>query len=131
VTHSHRTFDNPPALPRDVVAAAVEGALHDSALEVQAAVALVGIALNDDDRAFIEHCCIEAGTRAAAGSQLLGLAVLCLGHTARRFGQLSDRAVALAEALAARAGLDPSDVDGRALDGLDDIRSCLRRDEAG
>jgi hypothetical protein len=131
VTRSHRTFENPPALPHDVVAAAVEGALHDSALEVPAAVALVGIALNDDDRAFIEHCCIEVGTRAAAGSQLLGLAGLCLGHAARRFGQLSDRAVALAEALAARAELDPSDVDGRACDGLDDIRSYLHPGEAG
>jgi hypothetical protein len=87
--------------------------------------------LNDDDRAFIEHCCIEVGTRAAAGSQLLGLAGLCLGHAARRFGQLSDPAVALAKALAARAELDPSDVDGRACDGLDDIRTYLHRDEAG
>ncbi|GAA2622209.1 hypothetical protein [Streptomyces tubercidicus] len=130
MTHSHRTFENPPALPHDVVAKAVERALDDSALEAPAAVALVGIALNDDDRAFIEHCCIKVGSRAAAGSQLLGLAGLCLGHTARRFGQLSDRAVALAESLATRAELDPSDVDGRALDGLDDIRSFLRRDDA-
>ncbi|WP_127354853.1 hypothetical protein [Actinacidiphila soli] len=128
--HSHRTFENPPALPHGVVAEAVERALGDSAQEPSAAVALVGIALNDDDRAFIEHCCIEVGTRAVAGSQLLGLAGLCLGHTARRFGHLSDRAVALAEALATRATLDPSDVDGRALDGLDDVRSYLRRGEA-
>ncbi|MET9878267.1 hypothetical protein ABZZ36_27070 [Actinacidiphila glaucinigra] len=59
----------------------------------------------------------------------MGLAGLCLGHTARRFGQLSDGAVVLAEALAARAELDPSDVDGRALDERDDIRSYLRRVE--
>lgn len=59
----------------------------------------------------------------------MGLAGLCLGHTARRFGQLSDRAVVLAEALAARAELDPSDVDGRALHERDDIRSYLRRVE--
>ncbi|GGT26894.1 hypothetical protein GCM10010222_80840 [Streptomyces tanashiensis] len=129
MTHSHHTFENPPALPHDVVAEAVEGALRDSALEATAAAALVGLALNDDDRAFIEHCCIEVGTRAARGSQLLGLAGLCLGHAARRFGQLSNRAVVLVEALAARAELDPADVDGRALDGLDDIRSYLRRGE--
>ncbi|MGW0468459.1 hypothetical protein ACWDX6_24845 [Streptomyces sp. NPDC003027] len=128
--HSHRTFENPPALARDVVAEAFERALGDTAYEASAAVALVGIALNDDDREFIEHCCIEVGMRAAAGSELLGLAGLCLGHTARRFGRLSERAVALAEALATRAELDPSDVDGRALDGLDDIRSYLRRSEA-
>jgi hypothetical protein len=130
VTHSHRTFENPPGLPHDVVTEAVERGLGDTAHELSAAVALVGIALNDDDRAFIEQCCIEVGTRAAVGSQLLGLAGLCLGHTARRFGQLSERAVALAEALATRAQLDPSDVDGRALDGLDDIRSYLHRSEA-
>jgi hypothetical protein len=130
VTHSHRTFENPPALPHDVVAEAVERGLGDTAHEAEAAVALVGSALNDDDHAFIERCCIEVGTRAAAGSELLGLAGLCLGHTARRFGQLSQGAVALAEALAIRAELDPSDVDGRALDGLDDIRSYLHHDEA-
>ncbi len=130
MTHSRRTFENPPALAHDVVADLVERALQDSALEFPAATALVGIALNDDDRAFIEHCCVEVGTRAAAGSQLLGLAGLCLGHTARRFGQLSDRALELAEMLATRAELDPSAVDGRALDGLEDIRFSLRRDEA-
>ncbi|MFB7289287.1 hypothetical protein [Actinacidiphila glaucinigra] len=129
MTHSHRTFENPPALPHDVVAKALEAALRDSTLEATAAAVLVGIALNDDDRAFIEQCCTEVGSRAASGSQLLGLAGLCLGHTARRFGQLSDRAVVLAEALAARAELDPSDVDGRALDGRDDIRSYLHRVE--
>ena len=128
--HSHRTFENPAALPHDVVAEAVERALGDSTQEPSAAVALVGIALNDGDRAFIEHCCMQVGRRAAAGSQLLGLAGLCLGHTARRFGHLSDRAVALVEALATRARLDPSDVDGRAIDGLDDVRSYLRCGEA-
>lgn len=122
-------FENPPALRHDVVAEAVEGALHNSMLEAHAAVALVGAAMNDNDRAFIEHCCIEVGTRAAAGSQLLGLVGLCLGHAAPRFGHLSDRAILLAETLATRAELDPLDVDGRALDGLDDIRSYLRCDE--
>jgi hypothetical protein len=130
VTRSHRTFENPPALPHEVVTEAVERGLNDTAHELPAAVALVGAALNDDDRAFIEQCCMQVGVRAAAGSQLLGLAGLCLGHTARRFGQLSERAVALAEALATRAELDPLDVDGRARDGLDDIRSYLRRGEA-
>ncbi|MGW3626502.1 hypothetical protein [Streptomyces sp. NPDC000880] len=129
MTHSHRTFENPPALPHYLVVEAVERGLGNATHEPEAAVALVGMALNDDDRAFIEHCCIEVGTRAAAGSQLLGLAGLCLGHTVRRFGQLSEEAVALAEALAIRAELNPSDVDGRALDGLDDIRSYLHRGE--
>lgn len=129
--HSHQRFENPPALSHDLVVETLERAFEDRAYEFEAAVALVGIALNGEDRAFVEHWCIEVGTRAVPGSPLLGLAGLCLGHVARRFGYLSDRALALAESLAARAVADLSDVDGRALDGLDDIRGFLHRGEAG
>ncbi|MEU1494840.1 hypothetical protein ABZ456_31915 [Streptomyces sp. NPDC005776] len=125
--HSHLRFENPPALPHDVVVEMLERALSDRSQEGEAASTLVGTALNDEDQSFVEHWCMEIGTRAVAGSPLLGLAGLCLGHTARRFGHLSAKAVALAESLAARAEANPSDVDGRALDGLDDIRSFLGR----
>ncbi|WP_259464469.1 hypothetical protein [Streptomyces sp. TLI_171] len=81
--------------------------------------------MNDDDREFVEHWCVELGKRAVAGSPLLGLAGLCLGHTARRFGRLSADALALAKSLAGRAETDPTDVDTRALDGYDDVRSFL------
>lgn len=131
MAHPHGSFQNPRARSHDVVVEVLERALTDSAHEAEAAVTLVGTALNDDDRAFVERCCIEVGTRAAAGNQLLGLAGLCLGHTARRFGCLGPRALALAEALALRAEKDPFDVDGRALDGLDDIRSALDRGGSG
>jgi len=80
---------------------------------------------------FVEHWCVQVGTRAAACSPLLGLAALCLGHTARRFGYLTHEAILLAESLAARAVADPTDVDTRALDGLDDIGDFLGRDPAG
>jgi hypothetical protein len=103
----------------------LERALRDRGHEPEAAGVLVGTALNDEEQTFIEHWCVEVGTRAVPGSPLLGLAGLCLGHTARRFGRLSDEALALAESLAARAEVDPTDVDGRALDGFDDIRSFL------
>jgi hypothetical protein len=105
---------------------ALERGIRDRAAEVPAASALVGIALNDDDQEFIESCCLEVGIRAATGNPLLGLAGLCLGHAARRFGRLSDQAIAMVESLAARAEADPSDVDGRALDGRDDVRWYLR-----
>lgn len=124
--HSHRGFANPPALPHEVVIAALERALHDRSLEDDAASVLVGSALNDDDRAFVERWCVEVGTRAVTGSPLLGLAGLCLGHVARRFGSLNDEALALVESLAARAEANPLDVDGRAIDGYDDVRSFLR-----
>ncbi|GIH72556.1 hypothetical protein [Sphaerimonospora thailandensis] len=121
-----RRFETPEALSHDEVAEILGRALHDRSREPAAVDALVGIALSDGDRGFVEQCCLEVGTRAAAGSPLLGLAGLCLGHVARRFGSLSDEAIALAEALAARARLDTTDVDGRALDGIEDIRRYLR-----
>ncbi|OIK23126.1 hypothetical protein VT52_034310 [Streptomyces malaysiense] len=107
------------------MAEVLERALRDRSAEGEAASVLVGTALNDDDQVFVEHWCLEVGTRAVPGSSLLGLAGLCLGHAARRFGRLGDGALALAQSLAARAEADPSDVDGRALDGYDDVRSFL------
>ncbi|WP_457033449.1 hypothetical protein [Kitasatospora sp. P5_F3] len=122
---THLSFENPPALPHEVVAETLERALRNRSHEGEAADALVGIALRDGDREFVEHWCMEAGTRAVSGSPLLGLAGLCLGHAARRFGHLGDDAIALAKSLAVRAETDPADVDGRALDGYDDVRSFL------
>ena len=111
-------------MPHDIVLDILSRALagdEDQNTQFEAASALVGIALKDDDRAFIERCCLEVGARAEPGSHLLGLAGLCLGHSARRFGTLSGEAIALADSLAARAKRSTTDVDGRALDGLEDI----------
>nr|WP_245695326.1 hypothetical protein [Streptomyces antibioticus] len=99
----------------------------DRSCEGEAASVLVGTALSDDDAEFVEYWCVQIGTRAVPGSPLLGLAGLCLGHAARRFGRLSEEALAVAKALATRAEADPTDVDGRALDGYDDVRSFLHR----
>ncbi|KOX20775.1 hypothetical protein [Nocardiopsis sp. NRRL B-16309] len=120
-------YENPAPLPHGEVVAELERALADPSWELSAASALVGSALYDDDQEFVERCCALVADRAESGNQLLGLAGLCLGHTARRFGDLSAPSVALAESLAARAEADPSDVDGRALDGLEDIRGALGR----
>ncbi|MGC0423506.1 hypothetical protein [Embleya sp. AB8] len=123
--HSRLSFENPPALPHEVVVETLERALRDRSHEGEAADALVGIALSDDDREFVEQWCLEVGTRAVSGSALLGPGGLCLGHIARRFGHLGDDALAPAKSLAVRAEMDPVDVDGRALDGYDDVRSFL------
>jgi hypothetical protein len=123
--HSHLSFENPPALPHTVVVETLERALRDRSAEGEAARVLVGTALNDDDADFVEFWCVQVGKRAVPGSPLLGLAGPCLGHVARRFGRLSDEALALAETLAARAEAEPTDVDGRAVDGYDDVRSFL------
>lgn len=128
--HSHRAFENPPALPHDTVLGILSRALSGDSAEsaqAEAARALVGTALNDDDLAFIERCCLDVAARAEPGCHLLGLAGLCLGHAARRFGTLSDEALALAQSLARRAERDATDVDTRALDGLDDIQHFIRR----
>ena len=123
--HSRLSFENPPALPHAVVVETMERALRDRSAEGEAAGVLVGTALNDGDAEFVEHWCVQVGTRAVSGSPLLGLAGLCLGHTARRFGRLGDEALAVVRSLATRAEADPSDVDGRAVDGYDDVRSFL------
>ncbi|WP_103938444.1 hypothetical protein [Thermomonospora echinospora] len=52
---------------------------------------------------------------------MLGLSALCIGHLSRRFGHLSGEARALVEELAARCRRDPTDVDGNALSGLEDV----------
>jgi hypothetical protein len=128
--HSHDLFENPPALPHDIVLDILTRMLagdEDLGAQFEATNALVGVALNDDDRAFIERCCLQVAARAEPGCHLLGLAGLCLGHAARRFRTLSGEAIALAESLAARAERNPADVDARALDGLEDINHFLRR----
>jgi hypothetical protein len=128
--HSHHAFENPPALPHDTVLDILSRAVSEDsaeAVQAKAASAMAGTALKDDDRAFIEQCCFEVAARAEPGCHLLGLAGLCLGHAARRFGTLSDEAIALAESLARRAERDTADVDGRALDGLEDIQRFVQR----
>ncbi|GAA5609134.1 hypothetical protein Spla01_00262 [Streptomyces platensis] len=86
-----------------MVVETLERALRDRSAESEAAGVLVGTAKNDDDGDFVEHWCVQVGMRAVSGSPLLGLAGLCLGHTARRFGRLSDEALALAASPAVRA----------------------------
>ncbi|MEU8969346.1 hypothetical protein AB0D11_08720 [Streptomyces monashensis] len=78
--HSHRIFENPPALPHGVVVEALEPALRDRSAAGEAAEVLVGTALNDDDAEFVERRCVQAGTRAVPGSPLLGPAGLCLAR---------------------------------------------------
>ena len=117
----HGLFDNPPGRGHDAASTVLEAALHNVALEGEAADVLVGLALHDDDQAFVEGWCIKLGKRLAPGSALLGLTGLCIGHLARRFGRVSDEAALLVVDLANRSKSDPADVDARAQDGLDDV----------
>ncbi|NAS25365.1 hypothetical protein GT755_27230 [Herbidospora sp. NEAU-GS84] len=99
----------------------LESALYNATLTGEAADTLVGLALHDEDQAFVESWCIRLGRGLTPGSPLLGLAALCVGHLARRFGQVSDEAALLVVDLANRSKADPADVDARAQDGMDDV----------
>ncbi|WP_327043538.1 hypothetical protein OG320_17185 [Microbispora sp. NBC_01189] len=121
MTHEHRSFDNPPVEEHDLASTVLEGVLHDATLEGEAADVLVGLALHDADPAFVEGWCMKLGRQLAPGSPLLGLVGLCVGHLARRFGHVGDEAASLVVDLANRSKADPSDVDARAQDGLDDV----------
>ncbi|WP_187406070.1 hypothetical protein [Microbispora triticiradicis] len=121
MTHGHRLFDNPPVEEHDPASTVLEGVLHNAALEGEAADVLVGLALQDENQAFVEGWCIKLGRQLAPGSPLLGLVGLCVGHLARRFGYVSDEAASLVVDLANRSKADPADVDARARDGLDDV----------
>ncbi|WP_211590592.1 hypothetical protein [Microbispora sp. H11081] len=121
MTYEHRLFDNPPVEEHDFASTVLEGALYNATPEGEAADVLVGLALHDEDPAFVEGWCMKLGRQLAPGSPLLGLVGLCVGHLARRFGYVSDEAASLALDLANRSKADPSDVDARAVDGLDDV----------
>ncbi|MFD6859319.1 hypothetical protein ACFWCF_18525 [Rhodococcus sp. NPDC060090] len=124
--HSHLIFHNPPALSHEVVVETLERALEDRVHEPEAADVMVGTALYDDDREFVEYWCMQVGTRAVSGSPLLGLAGLCLGTLLGGSDNSAMRHLHWHEPLSARAEMNPADVVGRALDGLDDVRSFLR-----
>ncbi|TYB42562.1 hypothetical protein FXF69_31830 [Actinomadura chibensis] len=92
-------------------------------MEGEAADWLVGLALRCD----VERWCLRLGDGLPSGHPLLGLSALCVGHLSRRFGFVSAEARTLVEELAARCRRDPSDVDGNALSGLEDVECFAPR----
>jgi hypothetical protein len=113
-------YEQPPLLPHDeasrVLAAALRGG---GAAGPDAASVLVGLALSDDDRAFVEAWCVRLA-REAPDLELRAVACLCIGtHLARRFGEVSDEALAVVHERAA-AG------DSQALDAAEDLEIFLR-----
>lgn len=76
---------------------------------------LVGLALYDEDRVFVEAWCRRVAEE-SRDRVLVGTAALGLGHLARRFRELEPGSVMLVERLAERR-----DVDGRVFSALDDI----------
>ena len=103
-------FDNPE--PLDHESAEAVFATNDG---VAISRALVGAALGDPDGDWIEIQCLRLAQHPDVAVR--GLAGLCLGHVARRFGQVSQEAWRVVRELCA----DPT-VDNRPCDGLDDMR---------
>jgi hypothetical protein len=65
---------------RPVMVETLEQALRDRSAKGEAAGVRGGTALNYDDAGFVEHWCVQVGTRAVSGIPLLlGLAGPCLG----------------------------------------------------
>ncbi len=112
-------YEDPPLLchaEADEVLRAALRAVNTSPYENSV---LVGLALYDDDRAYVEDWCVRVAEQ-AEDLWLRGLACLCIGsHLARRFRVVSDRAAALVRAMAD----DPAmvAVNGQILDARDDL----------
>ncbi|TQL98076.1 hypothetical protein FB559_3693 [Actinoallomurus bryophytorum] len=103
------------------------GSRFVSELESEAAGWLVSLALRCDEREYVEAWCLRLGHGLPSGHPMLGLSGLCIGHLSRRFGCVSSEARALVEELAARCRRDPTDVDGNAISGLEDVESYAPR----
>ncbi len=130
--HPRTRFENPPALPHEVVAEALERTLSDPSHEGDAADYLgrvlpsrkrIARRQSGVPRALV-HC--RSGRERRRTARCSGWLACASGACCSTLRASRDVAVELAESLATRADEDPTDVDGRALDGLDDIRSFLR-----
>jgi hypothetical protein len=111
-------YEQPPHLHPDEAQPILAGALGATDTDEASAV-LIGLALFDDDRTFVEEWCVRLG-REASDPGLRGSAALAAGHLARRFHALQPETCEMVEEVAA----DP-EVDGRKYDALDDLRQFL------
>lgn len=112
-------YENPPLVTHPVADKVLATALTGGQSALEPDGVLVGLALYDGERAYVEQWC----RRVAQDSQqpaLVATAALCLGHLARRFRTLEPASVQLVERLATR-----SDLDGRVLSALDDVTTYM------
>lgn len=80
---------------------------------------LVALAFHDDDAAWIEAVCWRMADH--ADPSVRGIAGLCLGHVARRFGVVHERSWEVTRVLC-----DDRRVDNRPCDALDDMITFAR-----
>jgi hypothetical protein len=112
-------YESPSPVSRGLAEEALTAALAGREHTAEPNVVLVGLALYDSDRAFVEQWCLRVA-RESLDLGLVATASLCLGHLARRFGRLEVESVSLVRQLALRP-----DLDSRAADALDDVTFFL------
>jgi hypothetical protein len=115
-------YEDPPLLSHAEAVPVLERALRAPVAENLAFHVLVGLALHDDDRAFVERWCVALGQR-APDLAYRGLAALCIGHLARRFREVSRVAAELVRALAQDEAVVRAN--SSVLDGLDDLEQFM------
>lgn len=113
-------FEDPPLPSHSDASVVLEAALRSGETPGDPHAVLVGLALADEDRPFVERWC-QRIARHCDDPSLVATAALCLGHLARRFSVLDPDSVALVHRLARR-----TDLDGRTRDALDDVTHFLR-----
>src|SRR5947208_3037334 len=111
-------YEEPPHLDHSEASAVLSEALGGSAGGLPPSSVLVGLALNDEDRAFVERWCVRIG-HSAPDLALRGVAALCVGHLARRFGEVSGEAADLVRTLAADEAVRKANP--HVLDAVDDL----------
>jgi hypothetical protein len=121
-------FENPPALPHDESEGILSRALSQRPAPRDAVNALVGMALGDDDAGFVERWCMRIADE-AVDPALKGLAALCIGHVARRFGEVTLEAATTVVRLFADAEVMAANP--QPLDALDDLDNFATGDSGG
>lgn len=112
-------YEEPRHLDHGAASVVLEQALEGIVARPHPNSVLVGLALFDEDRAYVEDWCIRLGNT-APDLALRGLASLCVGHLARRFGTVSDEAAAVVRRLAHDDAVRQANP--QVLDGLDDLK---------
>jgi hypothetical protein len=108
-------YEDPPQLSHEAAPRALGAALEGRVTEHEPSSVLMGLALYDRDRDFVESWAVRVGDL-TSNSELRDTAALAIGHLARRFGKVGTAA----RAFVVQAATDP-DSDGRACDAADDI----------
>jgi hypothetical protein len=116
-------FEQPPHVDHKLASRILRAALAGEVTDPPANEVLVGLAMFDSDRGFVEDWCVRIG-RSAPDLWLRGLASLCVAsHLARRFGVVSEEAVSLVRELAVNNEMRA--INPQVLDALDDLEQFV------